>query len=70
LNAVSAGPPGPDLRESRAALNRDSFQQIVHDGALVSGGMPGFAELDSGQLDAIFAYIRAKAREAMHEGGS
>jgi quinohemoprotein ethanol dehydrogenase len=65
LNVVSAGPPGPDLRESRIALNRASFQHVVHDGVLVSRGMPGFAELDSSQLDAIFAYIRAKAREAL-----
>ena len=65
LNAVSAGPPGPDLRESRSALNRDSFQRVVHDGLLVSRGMPAFAQLEPAQLDAIFAYIRAKARQAI-----
>ena len=64
LNAVSAGPPGPDLRESRIALRRDSFQRVVHDGLLISRGMPAFAQLEPAQLDAIFAYIRAKARQA------
>jgi quinohemoprotein ethanol dehydrogenase len=65
LNAVSAGPPGPDLRESRNALERESFQRIVHEGALVARGMPGFAQLEPAQLDAIYAYIRAKARAAI-----
>jgi quinohemoprotein ethanol dehydrogenase len=69
LNVVSAGPPGPDLRESHLALNRDSFQRVVHDGILVSRGMPAFAELDASQLDEIFAYIRARARAAIAATG-
>jgi quinohemoprotein ethanol dehydrogenase len=65
LDVVSAGPPGPDLRESRLALNRDSFQHVVHDGVLISRGMPAFPELDAVQFGAIHAYIRAKARQAL-----
>ena len=68
LNAVSAGPPGPDLRESRAAANRATFQQVVHGGILVSRGMPAFAQLEPAQLNAIFYYVRAKARQAVPAG--
>jgi quinohemoprotein ethanol dehydrogenase len=65
LNAVSAGPPGPDLRESPVALGFDGVWSAVHEGALVSRGMPPFPELDEAQVRQIHAFIRAKAREAM-----
>jgi quinohemoprotein ethanol dehydrogenase len=38
---------------------------IVRDGALVSHGMPQFAELSDAQLDSLRHYVRAKAREAL-----
>jgi quinohemoprotein ethanol dehydrogenase len=65
LNAVSAGPPGPDLRESPVALQFEGLWSAVHDGALVSRGMPPFPELDAAQARQIHAFIRAKAREAL-----
>jgi quinohemoprotein ethanol dehydrogenase len=60
---VSAGAPGPDLRESRVALNPDSFWSIVHDGALLQRGMPRFETLSREQVMQIFSYIRSGARE-------
>jgi len=64
INAASAGPPGPDLRESQVALARESFSRIVRDG-LLALGMPRFADLSPAQLDDLYAYIRAKARESL-----
>lgn len=61
----SAGAPGPDLRESAVAMNRDGLWAILHDGALLPGGMPKFAELDATQVRQIHAYIRAAARAAL-----
>ncbi len=65
IRAESAGPPAPDLRESRLALNRDTFVRVVHDGILVSHGMPGFTDLDEGQLDGLYEYVRSVARGAL-----
>jgi quinohemoprotein ethanol dehydrogenase len=65
LNAASAGAPAPDLRESPVALDRASLWSVVHEGALLPGGMPRFDKLDEGQVRQIHAYIRAKAREAL-----
>jgi quinohemoprotein ethanol dehydrogenase len=63
LNAVSAGPPGPDLRESQVALRREALYSVVHDGAIAQRGMPPFAELDATQVAQMYAYIRARARD-------
>jgi len=65
INVVSAGPPAPDLRESQVALHRDSFGRVVHDGTMIPLGMPAFADLSDAQLDEIYSYIRAKARQAL-----
>jgi quinohemoprotein ethanol dehydrogenase len=65
LNAVSAGAPGPDLRESRIAIDRDSLWSVLHDGALAERGMPPFETLDPAQVRQIHAYIRAQARQAI-----
>lgn len=62
---VSAGGPAPDLRESRIALNPESFWSVVHDGALLPRGMPRFETLTREQVMQIYAYIRAGAREAL-----
>jgi quinohemoprotein ethanol dehydrogenase len=61
---VSAGGPAPDLRESRLALNPESFWSVVHDGTLLAKGMPRFETLTREQVMQIYAYIRAGAREA------
>lgn len=64
-NLVSAGGPGPDLRESQIALHPESFWNVVHDGALIQNGMPKFASLTREQVMQIYAYIRAGARDAL-----
>lgn len=64
-NLRSAGVPGPDLRESAIALNRDAFWQVVHEGALISQGMPRFNDLSEAQVEALYMYIRGGAREAL-----
>jgi quinohemoprotein ethanol dehydrogenase len=62
---VSAGAPGPDLRESLIALNPETFFSVVHDGALIQGGMPRFEMLTRQQVMQLYAYVRARAREAI-----
>jgi quinohemoprotein ethanol dehydrogenase len=61
---VGAGGPAPDLRESALALNFDTFWTVVHDGALMSKGMPKFS-FSREQVQALHAYIRQGAREAL-----
>jgi quinohemoprotein ethanol dehydrogenase len=65
LDLISSGAPAPDLRESYAALNPNSFYTIVHDGALIQEGMPRFDMLSHDQVMALYAYIRAGARQAL-----
>jgi quinohemoprotein ethanol dehydrogenase len=61
----SGGAPGPDLRESRLALDREAFWSVVHDGSLISQGMPRFEDLTREQSDQLYAYIRADARRVL-----
>jgi quinohemoprotein ethanol dehydrogenase len=63
--AAIAGGNAPDLRASPVPLSADGFAAIVRDGALVSRGMPQFAELSDAQLDSLRHYVRARAREAL-----
>jgi quinohemoprotein ethanol dehydrogenase len=65
--AVIAGGNAPDLRASPVLLSAESFAAIVRDGALVSRGMPRFAELSNSQLDSLRHFVRAKARESLGE---
>ncbi len=64
-NLVSGG-TAPDLRASRIAANPDSLWAVVHDGALLRGGMPQFQSLTRKQVMDIYAYIRARAAAARH----
>ncbi|CAN7631241.1 PQQ-dependent dehydrogenase, methanol/ethanol family [Phenylobacterium sp. LjRoot219] len=64
----SAGAPGPDLRESQIALDREALWSVLHDGALRPSGMPQFQELSRQQVSQIQAYIRAGARQALGKG--
>jgi quinohemoprotein ethanol dehydrogenase len=64
----SVGAPGPDLRESQIALRMDSFLNVVHDGALMSEGMPRF-NLPPMIVQAMYAYIRASARDVVTAQG-
>jgi quinohemoprotein ethanol dehydrogenase len=65
-SVVGAGGPGPDLRESQAALDPNVLYSIVHDGALIENGMPKLP-FPRQQTDAIWAYIRDAARKAAVE---
>jgi quinohemoprotein ethanol dehydrogenase len=65
LNLRSAGAPGPDLRESGIALTEEGVWTVVHEGTLLSRGMPAFGMLGREQVRQIHAYIRAGAREAL-----
>jgi quinohemoprotein ethanol dehydrogenase len=65
LGAISAGAPAPDLRESAVALDRDGLWSVLHEGALLSRGMPRFENFDATQVGQIYAYIRAQARLAL-----
>jgi quinohemoprotein ethanol dehydrogenase len=57
-----AGGIAPDLRASPVPLSGEAFSHIVRDGALVSRGMPRFAELNDEQLDSLRHFFRLKAR--------
>ncbi len=61
-DAISGG-TAPDLRYSPIPSNREAFNAIVRDGALVSRGMPRFEELTDQQLESIRQYLRARARQ-------
>jgi alcohol dehydrogenase (cytochrome c)/quinohemoprotein ethanol dehydrogenase len=62
-SAVSGGVL-PDLRYSAALGNADLWNQIVHDGALKSQGMVPFASvLSQAEIDAIRAYVTARANQ-------
>ncbi len=64
-NTISSGAPAPDLRESGIAFDRASFASLLRSGAMQSGGMPQYDEFSEEQLDALWMYIRAGAREAL-----
>ncbi len=64
-DAQSSGAPGPDLRESAIALDREALWNVVHDGALLPKGMPRFTAFSREQVGQIQAYIRARAREEL-----
>jgi quinohemoprotein ethanol dehydrogenase len=64
LNAISAGAPAPDLRESRLATSCDSLWTVVHDGVFLKKGMARLDQLDAAQVGSICAYIRVQARAA------
>jgi len=63
--ANSAGGPAPDLRESPIPLDPDAFYTVVHDGALITKGMPRFAFFQKPQIEAIRQYVRAQARAVL-----
>jgi quinohemoprotein ethanol dehydrogenase len=62
--AVGAGGPGPDLRESGVPLDAAAFQQVVLGGALKEQGMPPITFFKPDQVEAIRQYIRSRARAA------
>jgi quinohemoprotein ethanol dehydrogenase len=63
-----SGAPGPDLRESGAALDLTAFTEVVRQGR-PERGMPAFPTMTDEQLRQLQAYIRARAREALGKTG-
>jgi quinohemoprotein ethanol dehydrogenase len=59
---VVAGGIAPDLRASPVPLSQEAFAHVVRDGALVTRGMPQFAELSDEQLESLRHFLRQKAR--------
>jgi len=54
----------PDLRRSAALENRDTWQAIVHDGALTDNGMVSFApSLSRERIEGIRQYVIKRAHE-------
>ena len=64
-NLVGAGGPAPDLRESAVPLNADAFYAVVHDGALMSRGMPSFKAFNAPIIEKYRQYIRTVQRETL-----
>ncbi|MET0287655.1 MAG: c-type cytochrome, partial [Polyangiales bacterium] len=65
-NAVGGG-AAPDLRGSSFPLSKEAFRKIVHDGALVSQGMPQFEEIPDEELEDIRQYLRARMQALTEE---
>jgi quinohemoprotein ethanol dehydrogenase len=61
----SSGAPGPDLRESSIALDKEMLWSVLHDGALLPKGMPRFQQLTREQVGQLYSYIRAGARDEL-----
>lgn len=64
-----AGGGAPDLRASPLLLSLPALTSTLHDGALVSRGMPKFAELNGDEIAALRQYLRARAAD-LRSGGS
>lgn len=62
-----AGGMAPDLRESPIVLSQAAFRDVVMNGAKRERGMPGFANLNDGDLEALTHYIRQMARDGVRK---
>jgi quinohemoprotein ethanol dehydrogenase len=62
---VSAGAPGPDLRESAIALDKEAFRAVVMDGVLMDKGMPRIPYFDAAKVEMIRQYVRQGQRAAV-----
>ena len=60
---VAAAGTAPDLRTSDAILWQQSLDAILHDGALVSQGMPRFEELSDQERADVRQFLRSMAGE-------
>jgi quinohemoprotein ethanol dehydrogenase len=68
--AVVANGNAPDLRASRLALDRKTFHRVVVEGKFISEGMPRFDDFSSTEIDALYYFVRARAREDLRSGRS
>lgn len=60
---VAAAGTAPDLRSSEVILSQQSLDSILHDGALVSQGMPRFEELSGQERADVRQFLRSMAGE-------
>jgi quinohemoprotein ethanol dehydrogenase len=63
---VYAAGNAPDLRASPMILSKESFAEVVTNGALQLQGMPSFADLTGQQVEDIRQYLRKRADDAVH----
>jgi quinohemoprotein ethanol dehydrogenase len=61
--AVVGNGNAPDLRASPVALNRGAFSRVLVEGLLLAKGMPQFDDLSDAQINAVYDFIRSRARE-------
>ena len=66
-DVISAGSPGPDLRESALAMDQRAFDQVVRQGALIERGMPRYDFLTNEQVTQLYHYVRQEARRATNK---
>ena len=64
---VIASGNAPDLRASPIALDRAAFGKVLNEGLLQQNGMPRFQEYDEQRIDALYWYIRKRARESVED---
>jgi quinohemoprotein ethanol dehydrogenase len=64
FGARSPGTPGPDLRESAAAMDEAALTALLQQGGLEPRGMPKFDEFTPANVRDLQMYIRAMARDA------
>ena len=62
--AIAAG-QAPDLRASAVVLSAEAFAAVVGSGALLSRGMPRYAEFSEARLEELRHYIRRQASSAL-----
>jgi quinohemoprotein ethanol dehydrogenase len=61
----SVGAQGPDLRRSGIALSPAALGEFLRSGASAEYGMPAYPELSNDDVNALYMFIRAGAREAL-----
>jgi quinohemoprotein ethanol dehydrogenase len=58
---VAAAGTAPDLRTSAVILSQPGIDAVLHDGALVSQGMPRFEELSGQERADVRQFLRSAA---------
>jgi quinohemoprotein ethanol dehydrogenase len=61
----SVGAQGPDLRRSAIALSPATLGEFLRSGASAEYGMPAYPELSDDEVNSLYIFIRAGAREAL-----
>jgi quinohemoprotein ethanol dehydrogenase len=65
INLKSVGAQAPDLRGSTIALSKDALGAFLRSDAAARYGMPRFSEITDDQVNSLYMYIRAGAKEAL-----